>query len=1001
MRLTQFCLAVTCCTALVWRARIAEADSAWVSVDIPRTAGRGATLQLENALEVAPPGSKAMRWVYQGVAGDFEIRCRLLPGELRAGIVLSSHEALARDTLTMAVTSASVRLERSGRLIGEQAILPSAQGRVWIRVGLEGGNWTASFSRDGIRWTPVGRKLSRWKGPVLAGLAVWSGAQPTKASVRFEEIGIAGRRAGALERRPFKEVWRIPGSIEVEDFDIGAPGEAYHEIDGEDDDSVAARYRLESVDVVANIGGGRHVRSTRKGEWLEYSVDVGRAALYRARLKVASLCCGGSVYLEAAGSRKTESIHIPTTNSRAEHWTVIESRPFSLESGRQTLRLVIDEESRFCPSSAGSIDALEVVRHYEVQPASAVSKTSSSAGVPSERDSGGALLPAAQFEAVRRRVSRDGYSVVLLDALRARVDQGAKGDLKAYDTDSADKEINLARAALARDAALLYRILGKSEYAEISYRALADMYAQHDEPNLTLDSSSAVAEVELSYLAVIGRSHALAYDWAKLGWSTEQRSFVRAKIVKALDAWPCLGGSGLQEPYQSVIVPTWRGAELLMMLSTGEHTVRYERYSQLKAWLSEHLRNTYGSSGIAVSGVYYTSRAGLSLIPVLLALREAGDGSLESAFSALRPWRALMAAGALGGQKHLQFSTDPGEGHAAASAWASLLLGLTLADDIAPFRWFYDRFTGPLATGPYLAHQESSATPWALLFYPQEAEPVDPDDVMPRALADEGIGAYVLRQRWQDHEDMQVGLSADTRRSAKLGSQDTANGFGLNVMAFGHRFVGGPGPADAAHLFSSLTVDGRAFGSKEDTASIDLFEAKEDGSGYAILDGGLKYRELGVSSAKRHVLVDYSALPGKAIIATLDRMRATQQHRYSWQLNVGGGRRGDDGLLIKDALKGAVPGFSIDATDGAYLQGVVATSPSAAVVADDPVQAISTAADLDMLVVMVVGKGPRVEMRVSGIGLDSSVRVGDATVRYDTHVGRLAVTRAQNDARAK
>jgi hypothetical protein len=326
-----------------------------------------------------------------------------------------------------------------------------------------------------------------------------------------------------------------------------------------------------------------------------------------------------------------------------------------------------------------------------------------------------------------------------------------------------------------------------------------------------------------------------------------------------------------------------------------------------------------------------------------------------------------------------------------------MLLAITPRDQLPAYLWVFDRLTGRHSKAEASAARRTGATPWALLFYPEDIAPVDPNASLSKSAADESSGTYLFRNRWKDGGDVQVTVNADHKRSRHLGQTDTADAFGITLLAGGHRLISGSGPA-LPHMFSSLLVDGRPYANRGDTGSTERFEAATDGGGYVVIDGGQKYQRLGLTSAKRHVLVDFSTLPGAAILATLDRLRASTDHRYSWQINIGSFL--DEAGLISERRAGG-KSFVVRAPDETTLLGMVAASADVGIIADDPVQVVASGTDMDIMVVMVLGHSEAPVARIDGVGLDARVSIDNTVVRYDKQRGRLVVdkklrTRSQN-----
>ncbi len=80
-------------------------------------------------------------------------------------------------------------------------------------------------------------------------------------------------------RRPFNNNIELPGTIEAEDFDIGADKLTYHDSDTRNDGDRTYRSNGGGVDLL-KTDDGYVLGHTQTGEWVEYTVNVKEAGLY-------------------------------------------------------------------------------------------------------------------------------------------------------------------------------------------------------------------------------------------------------------------------------------------------------------------------------------------------------------------------------------------------------------------------------------------------------------------------------------------------------------------------------------------------------------------------------------------------------------------------------------------------------------------------------------------------------------------------------------------------
>ena len=140
---------------------------------------------------------------------------------------------------------------------------------------------------------------------------------------------------------PFKgSPFAVAGRIEVEDFNNGSEGDAYHDLDAV---NTGGQYRTGGVDVraVSAASNGYVVFNAYAGEWLRYMINVTATGNYDLGVSVASRLDGGTFHLEVDGVNVTGPIKVPATDSWATYKTVGKSG-IRLNQGPHVLRLVLD-----------------------------------------------------------------------------------------------------------------------------------------------------------------------------------------------------------------------------------------------------------------------------------------------------------------------------------------------------------------------------------------------------------------------------------------------------------------------------------------------------------------------------------------------------------------------------------------------------------------------------------------------------------------------------------
>jgi probable HAF family extracellular repeat protein len=146
----------------------------------------------------------------------------------------------------------------------------------------------------------------------------------------------------------------LPGTVQAEDFDVGANGVAYSDTTP---GNRGGQYRETDVDIEAttDTGGGYNVGWTRAGEWLTYTVQVAAAGTYTLHARVAAVGSGGTFRVEFDGADKTGPVAVPDTGGW-QAWSTV-SRTVTLAAGTQVMRVVF-----IAPGTSGGVGNLNWVR---------------------------------------------------------------------------------------------------------------------------------------------------------------------------------------------------------------------------------------------------------------------------------------------------------------------------------------------------------------------------------------------------------------------------------------------------------------------------------------------------------------------------------------------------------------------------------------------------------------------------------------------------------------
>ena len=148
------------------------------------------------------------------------------------------------------------------------------------------------------------------------------------------------------KREPFAKTgpFAIPGILQVEFYDKGGEGAAYH--DSEAENRGDANYRSsDGVDIV-NGNGGKAIGYTSTGEWVEYTINVKESGTYDYKATVSSGTTNSSFSINLKNGNsitKLADVKVPQTgNNDWDTYKTVEgtlSKP--LEAGEQIIRLTI------------------------------------------------------------------------------------------------------------------------------------------------------------------------------------------------------------------------------------------------------------------------------------------------------------------------------------------------------------------------------------------------------------------------------------------------------------------------------------------------------------------------------------------------------------------------------------------------------------------------------------------------------------------------------------
>jgi hypothetical protein len=170
------------------------------------------------------------------------------------------------------------------------------------------------------------------------------------------------RQVTTDETKPYSE-HVIPGVVYLSDYDLGKINLAYYDVDNANYSLSTGNfqawnsgwvYRNDGVDIQTNDdtvnSNGYHVGFLRKGEWMNYTVQIGESATYTAKVRIASPQSGGKFHLSLDGEDITATQLLSATGGWATFET-FEITDVPLSQGTHVLTVSFDDEAEFNISS--------------------------------------------------------------------------------------------------------------------------------------------------------------------------------------------------------------------------------------------------------------------------------------------------------------------------------------------------------------------------------------------------------------------------------------------------------------------------------------------------------------------------------------------------------------------------------------------------------------------------------------------------------------------------
>lgn len=146
------------------------------------------------------------------------------------------------------------------------------------------------------------------------------------------------------QRRPYNGTpASFPGRLQLEQYDEGGPGIAYHDLTSGNEGDATLRGDDVDIEYTQDTEGTYNIGWVSSGEWLAYTVDITQSGLYSLDLRYAVNGSGRTLYIEIDGKNVTDTITLPNTNDW-QSWETLTLENIELTAGVQTLRIVMTSD---------------------------------------------------------------------------------------------------------------------------------------------------------------------------------------------------------------------------------------------------------------------------------------------------------------------------------------------------------------------------------------------------------------------------------------------------------------------------------------------------------------------------------------------------------------------------------------------------------------------------------------------------------------------------------
>lgn len=172
--------------------------------------------------------------------------------------------------------------------------------------------------------------------------------------IHYDVTDALFRQPFSFETKPFAEhnVGKLGAIINAVDYDLGRNGVAYFDKDsGNYSGSPGSRmvgnrgyvYRNDGVDIYpdSSRAGMYYVGNIEDAEWLQYSFNAGREAVYDFALVIATVGRQGKISIMLDGKIIVENVQVISNGKK--QWQELRAGKVALQKGPHKLRLLVSE----------------------------------------------------------------------------------------------------------------------------------------------------------------------------------------------------------------------------------------------------------------------------------------------------------------------------------------------------------------------------------------------------------------------------------------------------------------------------------------------------------------------------------------------------------------------------------------------------------------------------------------------------------------------------------